>query len=127
MDLVTKYLVRIWPADGEPPEMIQSEMWSPDSVTEGQAANDRAEIRAIRNWAQHHATVDGIRYSFEVCRDSMMAALSGGGSSRRVVDPIAQGILEPEDLPAWGSGTFGGNPSLYPSPPTMNSPGPSPG
>jgi hypothetical protein len=123
MDLVTKYLVRIWPADGEPPEMIQSEMCAPDSVTEGQAANDRAEIRAIRNWAQQHANVDETRYSFEVYRDSMMAALSGAGSSRRVVEPIAQGVLEPEDLPIWGSG-FGGSPSLYPYPPTGSSPRP---
>ena len=98
MDLVTKYLVRIWPADAEPPEMIQSEMCSPDSVTEGQAGNDRAEIRAIRNWAQQHANVDGIRYCFEVCRDGMVAALAGGGSSRRVVEPIADGTLEPEEI-----------------------------
>jgi hypothetical protein len=99
MDLVTKYLVRIWPSDGEPPEMIQSEMCSPESVTQGQAGNDRAEIRAIRNWAQQHANVDGIRYSFEVCKDSMVAALSGGDSSRRVVEPIADGILEPQEQP----------------------------
>jgi hypothetical protein len=98
MDLVTKYLVRIWPQGGEPPEMIQSEMCSPDSVTEGQAANDRAEIRAIRNWAQQHANVDQVSYRFEVCRDSMVAALAGGGSSRRVVEPIADGTLEPEEL-----------------------------
>jgi hypothetical protein len=98
MDLVTKYLVRIWPQGSEPPEMIQSEMCSPDSVTEGQAANDRAEIRAIRNWAQQHANVDQVSYRFEVCRDSMVAALAGGGSSRRVVEPIADGTLEPEDL-----------------------------
>jgi hypothetical protein len=97
MDLVTKYLVRIWPAGGEPPEMIQSEMCSPDSVAEGQAANDRAEIRAIRNWAQQHANVDQISYAYEVCRDSMVAALTHGGSSRRVVEPIAEGVLDPED------------------------------
>jgi hypothetical protein len=97
MDLVTKYLVRIWPAGQEPPERIQSEMSAPDSATEGQAGNDRAQIRAIRSWAQQHANVDGIPYSFEVCRDSMMAALSGGVSSRRVVEPIAEGIAEPED------------------------------
>jgi hypothetical protein len=99
VDLVTKYLVRIWPAGSEPPEMIQSEMCSPESVAEGQAANDRAEIRAIRHWAQQHANVDRISYSFEVCRDSMAAALSGGGSSHRVVEPIADGTLEPQDLP----------------------------
>lgn len=99
MDLVTKYLVRIWPTDSEPPEMFQSEMCAPDSLTEGQAANDRAEIRAIRNWAQQHANVDGIRYSFEVYRDSMVAALSSGSSSRRVVEPIADGVLEPEEEP----------------------------
>src|SRR5205814_3656967 len=85
MDLVSRYLVRIWPSGGEPPEMIQSEMCCPESVTSGQPGNDRAEIRAIRNWAQQHANADGICYSFEVCRDSMVAALSGGGSSHRVV------------------------------------------
>jgi hypothetical protein len=99
MDLVTKYLVRIWPAGAEPPEMIESEMWSPESVSEGQAANDRAEVRAIRNWAQRHANADGVPYSFEVFRDSMVAALSGGSSSRRVVEPIADGTLDPEGLP----------------------------
>jgi hypothetical protein len=99
MDLVTKYLVRIWPAGQEPPERIQSEMSAPDSATEGQAGNDRAQIRAIRSWAQQHANVDGIPYSFEVCRDSMMAALSGGVSSRRVVEPIAEGVVDPEDPP----------------------------
>jgi hypothetical protein len=98
MDLVTKYLVRIWPAGAEPPEMIQSEMYTPESITEGQAANDRAEIRAIRNWAQQHANVDQISYSYEVCRDSMAAALTGGGSSRRVVEPIANGDLEPQEV-----------------------------
>jgi hypothetical protein len=98
MDLVTKYLVRIWPAGSEPPEMIQSEMCSPDSATEGQAGNDRAEIRAIRNWAQQHANVDQVSYCYEVCRDSMVAALTGGGSSRRVVEPIAGGTLDPQEL-----------------------------
>jgi len=98
MDLVTKYLVRIWPAGAEPPEMIQSEMYTPESITEGQAANDRAEIRAIRNWAQQHANVDQISYSYEICRDSMAAALTGGGSSRRVVEPIANGDLEPQEI-----------------------------
>src|SRR5215469_3811596 len=101
MDLVTKYLVRIWPTDSEPPEMIQSEMCSPDSATEGVAANDRAEIRAIRNWAQQHANSGQIRYAFEVCRDSMVAALAGG-SSRRVVESIADGVVEPEELPLLG-------------------------
>jgi len=99
MDLVTKYLVRIWPEGQEPPEMIQSEMSSPDSAAEGQAGNDRAQIRAIKNWAQQHANVDGIRYAFEISRDSMAAALSGGVSSRRVVEPIAGGIVDPEDPP----------------------------
>ena len=102
MDLVTRYLVRIWPADGEPPEMFQSEMCSPDSATEGVAANDRAEIRAIRNWAQQHANSDRVRYAFEVRRDSMVAALAGGGGSRRVVESIADGVVEPEDMPQTG-------------------------
>lgn len=96
MDLVTKYLVRIWPAGADPPEMIQSEMYSPDSVAEGQVANDRAEIRAIRGWAQQHANVDQVSYCYEVFRDSMVAALSGGGSSHRVVEPISDGVLEPQ-------------------------------
>jgi hypothetical protein len=97
VDLVTKYLVRIWPAGAEPPEMIQSEMCSPESATSGQAGNDSAEIRAIRNWAQQHANVDGVSYSFEVCRDSMVAALSASGSSRRVVEPIAEGTCLPRE------------------------------
>jgi hypothetical protein len=97
VDLVTKYLVRIWPAGAEPPEMIQSEMCSPQSATSGQAGNDSAEIRAIRNWAQQHANVDGIGYSFEVCRDSMVAVLSGGGSSQRVVERIAEGTCTPRE------------------------------
>ena len=97
MDLVTKYLVRIWPGGAEPPEMIQSEMCSPQSATSGQAGNDRAEVRAIRNWAQQHANVDGIRYSFEVCRDSMVAALSDGSSSQRVVERIAEGTCVPRE------------------------------
>jgi hypothetical protein len=79
--------------------MIQSEMCAPESVTQGQAANDRAEIRAIRNWAQQHANVDRVRYSFEVCWDGMVAALAGGGNSRRVVEPIADGVVEPEETP----------------------------
>jgi hypothetical protein len=97
MDLVSKYLVRIWPAGGEPPEMVQSEMSAPASATEGQAANDRAQVRAIRNWAQQHANMDGVPYSFDVCRDSVVAALSGGGSSRRVVEQIDGGVLDPEE------------------------------
>ena len=97
MDLVTKYLVRIWPAGAEPPEMIQSEMCSPQSATSGQAGNDRAEVRAIRNWAQQHANVDGIRYSFEVCRDSMVAALSDDSSSQRVVERISEGTCVPRE------------------------------
>ncbi len=96
MDLVTKYLVRIWAAGTEPPEMIQSEMCSPESAISGQAGNDVAEIRAIRNWAQQHANTDRVGYSFEVCRDSMVAALSGSGSSHRVVEPIAEGTCEPQ-------------------------------
>ena len=97
MDLVSRYLVRIWPSGAEPPEVIQSEMCSPESVTSGQPGNDTAEIRAIRNWAQQHADADGISYSFEVCRDSMVAALSGGGSSHRVVQRIAEGSCEPRE------------------------------
>ena len=72
-------------------------MCSPESAISGQAGNDIAEIRAIRNWAQQHANVDGIRYCYEVCRDSMVAALSGSGSSHRVVEPIAEGTCEPQD------------------------------
>lgn len=98
MNLVTKYLVRIWPADGEPPEMQQSEMSSPESGADGQAGNDRAMIRSIRNWAQQHANVEGARYSYEVCRDSMVAALAGGGSNR-IVERIASGTLDPVETP----------------------------
>ena len=77
--------------------MTQSEMCSPQSTTTGQTGNDSAEVRAIRNWAQQHANVDGIGYSFEVCRDSMVAALSGGGSSQRVVERIAEGTCIPRE------------------------------
>lgn len=98
MDLVTKYLVRIWPAGSEPPEMQQSEMSSPESASDGQEGNDRAMIRSIRNWAQQHANVSGGRYSYEVCRDSMVAALASGGSNR-VVERIASGTLDPVQLP----------------------------
>ena len=98
MDLVTKYLVRIWPTGSEPPEMQQSEMSSPESAADGQEGNDRAMIRSIRNWAQQHANVSGERYSYEVCRDSMVAALAGGGSNR-VVERLASGTLDPVQPP----------------------------
>ena len=98
MDLVTKYLVRIWPAGQEPPDMQQSEMSSPESAADGQAGNDRAMIRSIRNWAQQHANTTGMRYSYEVCHDSMVAALAGGGSNR-VVERIASGTLDPVQSP----------------------------
>jgi hypothetical protein len=93
--VVTKYLVRIWPEGSDPAELQQSEMCSPESVTGGQDGNDRAEIRAVRNWAQSRANVEQVRYTFEVCRDSMVAALSGSGSARRDVTPIASGTVEP--------------------------------
>lgn len=98
MDLVTKYLVRIWPSGTEPPEMQQSEMSSPQSAVDGQEGNDHAMIRSIRSWAQQHANVSGDRYSYEVCRDSMVAALAGGGRNR-VVDRIASGTLDPVQPP----------------------------
>jgi hypothetical protein len=93
--VVTKYLVRIWPAGAEPDELQQSEMCAPASVTEGQEGNDRAEIRAVRNWAQSRANVENVSYCFEVCRDSLVAALAGSGSARRDVTPIASGTTEP--------------------------------
>ncbi|HEU5420597.1 MAG TPA: hypothetical protein VFV41_23115 [Streptosporangiaceae bacterium] len=93
--VVTKYLIRVWPAGTEAAELQQSEMCSPASVTEGQDGNDRAEIRAVRNWAQSRANVEKVSYCFEVCRDSMVAALAGSGSARRDVTPIASGTLEP--------------------------------
>jgi hypothetical protein len=95
--VVTKYLVRIWPADDQPPEMQESEMCSPESVAEGQPGNDRAEIHSIRQWAQSHANVERIPYSFEVRRDSIVAALASTSTStgRRVVELIASGTVEP--------------------------------
>ena len=97
--LVTKYLVRIWPAGGTPPEMLQSEMSSPESAIEGQEGNDRAEIQAIRGWAQMHANGEGVTYSYEVCRDSMVAALTGSETTQRVVATIASGTVEPVSAP----------------------------
>jgi hypothetical protein len=93
--LVTKYLVRIWPAGTTPPSMQQSEMSSPESATEGQEGNDRAEIQAIRSWAQMHANGEGVTYSYEVCRDSLVAALTGSDTTQRVVATIASGSVEP--------------------------------
>jgi hypothetical protein len=93
--LVTKYLVRIWPAGTEAAELQQSEMCSPASVTEGLDGNDRAEIRAVSNWAQSRANVEQVCYSYEICRDSLVAALAGSGSARRDVTPIASGTAEP--------------------------------
>lgn len=93
--ITTKYLVRIWPTAAQPPEMQQSEMRSPESVTDGHAGNDRAEIRSIRQWAQSNANVEGTPYSFEVLRDSTVATLSGSGGTRRVVEQIATGTVEP--------------------------------
>jgi hypothetical protein len=93
--LVTKYLVRIWPAGTTPPNMQQSEMSSPESATEGQEGNDRAEIQAIRGWAQMHANGEGVTYSYEICRDSMVAALTGSDTTQRVVATIASGTVDP--------------------------------
>jgi hypothetical protein len=93
--LVTKYLVRVWPAGTEAAELQQSEMCSPASVTEGLDGNDRAEIRAVRNWAQSRANVEQVSYSYEICRDSLVAALAGSGSARRDVTPIVSGTAEP--------------------------------
>jgi hypothetical protein len=97
--LVTKYLVRIWPAGTTPPEMQQSEMSCPDSITEGQEGNDRAEIQAIRGWAQMHANGEGVTYSYEICRDSMVAALTGSETTQRVVATIASGTVDPAVRP----------------------------
>jgi hypothetical protein len=94
VDLVTKYLVRIWPAGAEPPPMQQSEMSSPESAVDGQEGNDRAMIRSIRNWAQQHANGSAEQYRYEVCHDSMVAALAGGGSNR-LVEQIASGTVDP--------------------------------
>ena len=93
--LVTKYLVRVWPAGTDAVDLQQSEMCSPASVTEGLDGNDRAEIRAVRNWAQSRANVAQVSYSYEICRDSLVAALAGSGSARRDVTPIASGTAEP--------------------------------
>jgi hypothetical protein len=95
--VVTKYLVRIWPAGGKPPDMQQSEICTPQSVTEGQDSNDRAEILTIRAWAKAHANAEGVSYSYEVRRDSLVAALTSSESTRRVVAPIASGTVEPGD------------------------------
>jgi hypothetical protein len=97
--LVTKYLVRIWPAGSTPPEMQQSEMSCSASATEGQDGNDRAEIHAIQDWAQMHANGEGVSYSYEVCRDSMVAALTPSESTQRVVATIASGTVDPARRP----------------------------
>ena len=94
-NIVSKYLVRVWPAGGEPPELQQSEMSCAASASEGEGGNDRAEILAIRGWAQNHANAEGVPYSYEVNRDTMVATLTGSGSTTRVVNQVSSGTVEP--------------------------------
>src|SRR6266516_6016247 len=93
-DIVTKYLVRIWPDGADPPPMQQSEMCSQESGHRGQAANDEAEITAIRNWAASMAASEGVSYRFEVQHDPIVAALTGDPPAR-VTNCIARGIERP--------------------------------
>jgi hypothetical protein len=46
-----------------------------------------------------HANGEGVTYSYEVCRDSMVAALTGSDTdtTQRVVATIASGTVEPAD------------------------------
>ena len=93
-DIVTKYLVRIWPDGTEPPPMQQSEMCSPDSAERGHAANDEAEVLAIRKWAEAMAASEGVPYRFEVRHDSIVAALTGDPPAR-VTECVADGVVHP--------------------------------
>lgn len=99
--IVAKYLVRIWPDGGEPPQLRPAEMSCPQSAEQGQAANDRAMAASVREWAAATARSEGVAYRFEVLSDSIVDALNGGAhrSRRRVTEPIATGIASPGRTP----------------------------
>ena len=71
-------------------------MCSPESAISGSRRDGIAEIGDPELGAAARERGRD-RYCYEVCRDSMVAALSGSGSSHRVVEPIAEGTCEPQD------------------------------
>jgi hypothetical protein len=101
--VVTRYLVRAWPAGDEAPAFRKCEMQSPDSVAEREGGNDKAMVRATRNWAQASANAGQVPYAWQVRRDSVVAGLDGPGAFRDNA-MLADEIAEP-----------GGTVSLWPS------------
>lgn len=93
--IVTGYLVRIWPDGAPPPAPQQSEMSCPESASRGQAANDAAEITAIREWARATAAAEEMAYRWEVL------PAGGGGDAGRlaagVADPRGESVDESGD------------------------------
>lgn len=101
-EVPTRYLTRVWPETDEPPPPGISEMWCPESLTDGEAANDRAIIRSIHDWAQQRANSQTQPHSYEISRYTTVGSLDPGVQTRKVISPIASGTVRPSehDTPA---------------------------
>jgi hypothetical protein len=94
-EIPTRYLSRVWPETDEPPPLSPSEMWCPESLTEGDAANDRAITRALRNWAQQRANTDAQPYTYEISRYTTVGSLDPSVQTRQVLSPLARDTVHP--------------------------------
>lgn len=102
-EIPTRYLTRVWPETEQPPDPGPSEMWCPESNTEGEAANDRAMIHAIRSWAQQRADAEARPYSYEVRRYTTVGSLNPSIQTKRVITPLTSGTAHPTRPPASAS------------------------